>query len=183
VSHALMRDRLIALAGSTSQDPGGFLQGLSDIHFDWHNESPTTYGFLLFHNRVVNYFKAIVLPAVEPTIEPFTEREFRDMGVQLLQDDPASADTLGGLATFSSSIRSWHNTAHDNIGQATGTPMLDPRQNIFFRPFWQLHLFIDDLFQVALQQYGDQAHTGQFVMPSAVAGHIEARHHGWVPAI
>jgi hypothetical protein len=70
VSHALMRDRLITLAGSTSQDPGGFLQGLSDIHFDWHTESPTTYGFLLFHNRVVNYFRAIVLPAVEPTIEP-----------------------------------------------------------------------------------------------------------------
>jgi hypothetical protein len=110
VSHAPMRDRLIALAGSTSQDPGGFLQGLSDIHFDWHMESPTVYGFLLFHTRVVGYFKAIVLPAVEPTIEPFTEQDFQDMGVQLFQDDPANADTLGGLPSFSTSIRSWHNT-------------------------------------------------------------------------
>jgi hypothetical protein len=125
----------------------------------------------------------IVLPAVEPTIEPFTDQEFQDMGVQPFQDDPANVDTLGRLATFSNSIRSWHNTAHGDIGQATGTPMLDPRQNIFFRPFWQLHFFIDDLFEATLQQYGKRAHPGQFVMTSAIAGHIEARHHGWVPAI
>jgi hypothetical protein len=66
------------------------------------------------------------------------------------------------------------------IGTATGTPMMDPRQSIFFWAFWQLHFFIDDVqFGVALQQYGDRAHPGQFVIPSAVAGHIEARHHGW----
>jgi hypothetical protein len=183
VSHAPMRDRLIMLAGSTSQDPGGFLQGLSDIHFDWHAESPTTYGFLLFHNRVVSYFRAIVLPAVEPTIEPFTDQEFQDMGVQLFQDDSTSVATLGELATFSGSIRSWHNDAHMGIQTATGTPMMDPRQNIFFRPFWQLHFYIDDRFQATLQQYGDRAHPGQFVISSAIAGHIETRHHGWVPAI
>jgi hypothetical protein len=47
-----------------------------------------------------------------------------------------------------------------------------------------LHFFIDDVqFGMALQQYGDRAHPGQFIIPSAVAGHIEARHHGWVPNI
>jgi hypothetical protein len=183
MSHAPMRDRLVALAQLTSQDPGGFLEGLSDIHFDWHDQSPTLYGFLLFHNRVVRYFKAIVLPAVEPTIDPFGDQDFQNMGVQLFGDDPAGVDTLGGLAAFSDSIRSWHNTAHGAIGQATGTPMHDPRQNIFFRPFWGLHFYIDDLFETTLQQYGDRAHPGQFVMPAAVAAHIEARHHGWVPGI
>ncbi len=56
-------------------------------------------------------------------------------------------------------------------------------QNIFFRPFWQFHFFIDDLFEVVLGQYGERAHPGQFVTLSAVAVHIEARHHGWIPRI
>jgi hypothetical protein len=183
MSHAPFRDRLVALAGSTSQDPAGFLDGLSPIHDDWHRESPPGYGFLLFHNRVVRSFKAIVLPAVSPTIEPFTDQQFRDMGVQLFPADLEGVDALEALAAFSTSIRSWHNTAHMGIGTATGTPMMDPRQNVFFRPFWQLHFYIDDLFATTLAQYGDRAHPSQFVISSAVAGHIEARHHGWVPQI
>jgi len=183
MSHAAFRDQLVALAGTTSQDPGGFLDGLSPIHLDWHMESPPNYGFLLFHNRVVRYFKTIVLPVVDPAIEPFTPQQFQDMGMQPFQDDLASVDTLGALAAFSTALESWHNTAHGAIGQATGTPMGDPRQNIFFRPFWQLHFYIDDLFGTTLQQYGDQAHPNQFVISSAIAGHIEARHHVWVPRI
>jgi hypothetical protein len=100
------------------------------------------------------------------------------MGVQPFGDDPAGVDTLGALAAFSASIRSWHNDAHMGIQTATGTPMMDPRQNIFFRPFWRLHFHIDDLFETTLRQYGDRAHPGQFVMPAAVAAHLEARHHG-----
>ena len=92
-------------------------------------------------------------------------------------------DTFEALVAFSTSIESWHNTAHMRIGSATGTPMMDPRQNIFFRAFWQLHFFIDDVFGVTLRQYGDRAHPGQLVIASAVAAHIEARHHGWVPRI
>ena len=184
MSHAAFRDRLITLAGATAQDPGGFLAGLSSIHDDWHTEASRGYGFLLFHNRVVGSFNAIVAPAVDPAIEPFTEQEFRDMGVDLFQGDPSSVSTLGDLAAFSTAIEDWHNGAHMAIGTATGTPMMDPRQNIFFRAFWQLHFFIDDVqFGMALQQYGDRAHPGQFIIPSAVAGHIEARHHGWVPNI
>jgi hypothetical protein len=99
------------------------------------------------------------------------------------QADLTNVDTLGELVSFSTSIESWHNTAHMSIGTATGTPMMDPRQNIVFRAFWQLHFFIDERFETTLQQYGDQAHPNQFVIPSAIAGHIEARHHGWVPRI
>jgi hypothetical protein len=183
MSHAPFRDRLVALAGATAQDPGGFLEGLSPIHDDWHTEASRGYGFLLFHNRVVRNFNTIVGPAVDPAIEPFTEQQFRDMGVQPFQADLAGVDTLEELVGFSISIESWHNTAHMGIGTATGTPMMDPRQNIFFRAFWQLHFFIDDTFAVTLQQYGERAHPGQFVIASAVAAHLEARHHGWVPRI
>ena len=66
---------------------------------------------------------------------------------------------------------------------ATGTPMMDPRQNICFRPFWQLHGYIDNLFIRVLDQYGNRAHPSQFVTASAIASHIEAAHHGWVPRI
>ncbi len=184
MSHAPFRDRLVALAGATAQDPGGFLEGLSSIHDDWHTEASRGYGFLLFHNRVVRSFKTIVGPAVDPAIEPFTEQQFRDMGVRPFQADLSRVDTLEELVAFSTSIESWHNTAHMAIGTATGTPMMDPRQNIFFRAFWQLHFFIDDdAFGVTLRQYGERAHPGQFVITSAVAAHIEARHHGWVPRI
>lgn len=92
-------------------------------------------------------------------------------------------DALGELAAFSAAIESWHNTAHGAIGSATGTPMMDARQNVFFRPFWKFQVLIDDLFEVVLRQYGDRAHRDQFVTAAAVAAHIEARHHGWVPRI
>ena len=156
---------------------------LSPIHDDWHTEASRGYGFLLFHNRVVRSFKAIVGPAVDPAIDPFTDQQVQDMQVQPFQADLAGVETLEDLVSFSISVESWHNTAHMGIGMATGTPMMDPRQNIFFRPFWQLHFYIDDLFGVTLQQYGERAHPGQFVISSAIAGHIEARHHGWVPRI
>jgi hypothetical protein len=182
VSHAPFRDRLVALAGATTQDPGGFLEGLSSIHGDWHSQF-RGYGFLLFHNRVVRSFKAIVLPAVDPPIAAFTDQDFQGMGVQPFQEDLSSVDTLGGLADASMSIESWHDTTHMGIGTATGTPMMDPIQNIFFRPFWRLHFYIDDLFESTLQQYGNRAHPNQFVIAAAIAGHIEARHHGWVRRI
>src|SRR5262249_13441269 len=155
-SHSATRDQLVAIA-STS-DPASFLEGLSDIHVQWHSETVHTYGFLLFHSRVVRYFKSIVLPAVDPEITPFTAAQFTKMEVQPFGGSTGGVDTLGELATFSSSIESWHNTAHMRIGMATGVPMMDPRQNIFFRAFWQLHFYIDDFFQTTLQQYANRQH-------------------------
>lgn len=183
MTHATFRDQLGTLAGATAQDPGGFLDGLSPIHAAWHDEGNRTYGFLLFHNRVVRYFTQIVAPSVQPEIVPFTAADYENMGVALFQYDLASVTALAELAHLSTAIESWHNTAHMAIGMATGTPMMDPRQNIFFRPFWQLHRYIDDLFVQALSQYGDRAHSNQFVTASSVASHLEAAHHGWVPRI
>jgi len=181
--HSQFRDRLIALANATSGNPSGFLEGLSDIHVDWHNEMPPTYGFLLFHHRVVRYFNSIVNPQLQRQIAAFTPNEFQDMGAQPFPDDLANNDTLADLANVSSAIESWHNRAHGIIGRATGTPMMDASQNIFFRPFWQLHLYIDGLFQAVLQQYGNIQHPNQFVDAMAIAGHLEVSHHSWVPRI
>lgn len=182
MAHGSFRDDLTTLAGTTLQDPVGFLEGLSPIHQDWHQQD-RDYGFLLFHNRVVRYFKANVAPAIAPPVAAYTLDELQDMGVRRFDPDLSDVDALAELAAFSDALESWHNTAHGAIGTATGTPMMDARQNIFFRPFWQFHLFIDDLFELVLAQYGNRAHQGQFVTPGAVAAHIEAHHHGWVPRI
>ena len=183
MSHSPTRDQLVALANNNPSDPMGFLEGLSPIHAAWHQETLRTYGFLLFHHRVVRYFNTIVVPAVQPAVTAFTGAQLTAMDVQPFGGSTQGVDTLGGLATFSSGLESWHNTAHMRIGMATGAPMMDPSQNIFFRPFWQLHLYIDQFFQTVLQQYATKAHPNQFLTADSAAGHIEASHHGWVPRI
>ncbi len=122
MSHQSFRDQLNTLAGTTSQDPGGFLEGLSPIHAAWHSE-PRGYGFLLFHNRVVRHFKAIVAPVVQPEIIPYTLGELEAMGIERFEPDLSDVDALNEMAGFSAALESWHNTAHGAIGAATGTPM------------------------------------------------------------
>lgn len=184
MSHMEFRNRLIALANDNASNPSGFLEGLSDIHADWHDPNTLrTYGFLLFHHRVVRYFNTIVNAQSSPPVAAFTANDLNGMNVQPFGGSLASIDTLIELADLSDSIESWHNNAHMRIGMATGTPMMDPRQNIFFQPFWRLHLYIEAMFQTTLQQYANRQHPGQFVDANAIAGHLEVSHHGWVPRI
>jgi hypothetical protein len=183
MAHSPVRDQLTAIAGSNAGDPVGFLEDLSDVHAEWHGTIMRNYGFLLFHHRVVRHFNTIVNTQIQPPVADYTPAEFQAMGVQPFGANLANIDTLQELANLSVAIESWHNNAHSRIATATQTPLMDPRQNIFFRPFWQLHFYIDTIFQRVLQQYGDGAHPGQFVAISAVASHIEAAHHGWVPRI
>lgn len=183
MSHATTRNRLIQLASSTAGQPNDFLDGLSPIHNDWHSVPPRTYGFLLFHSRVVRYYQSIVNPTLTPHVVAFTAADFTGMSVAPFTRPTSGVDTLAELASFSGTLESWHNTAHMRIGMATGAPMMDARVNIYFRPFWQLHLYIDDLFKIILKQYATTAHTGQFLNPVAVAGHLESSHHSWVPRI
>jgi hypothetical protein len=183
MAHSDTRNQLIALANNNAGNPTGFLEGLSDIHAEWHSPTPRTYGFLLFHHRVVRYFKAIVNPAVNPPVVAFTAAEFKAMNQAPFGGNLANVDTLGEMATASAAIEGWHGTAHMRIGMATQTPMMDPRQNIFFRPFWQLHFYIDDLFGTILRQYRNAAHPAQFLTDTAIASHIESSHHGWVSRI
>lgn len=182
MSHANTRTQLIQLANSTAGQPNDFLDGLSPIHDAWHTR-PRTYGFLLFHSRLVRYYQSIVNPTLSPHVVPFTAADFTSMSVSPFTRPTAGVDSLAELAAFSNALESWHNTAHGAIGMATGAPMMDARVNIYFRPFWQLHIFIDDLFKVILKQYAATAHSGQFLNPVAVAGHLEASHHSWVVRI
>jgi hypothetical protein len=181
MAHSEFRNRLVALANANASNPGGFLEGLSDIHIDWHG-SPVTYGFLLFHHRVVRYFKAIVDGPLGLGILPYSQSDLQPWGVPEVPG-ASGVDTLSELATYSTRIQSWHNGAHSRIGQNTGAPMMEPGQNIFFAPFWRLHFLIDDRFTTCLTQYANRAHPGSFVTLLAVASHIEAGHHTWVPRI
>lgn len=183
MSHEAFRDQLVSRAQSSAGDPSGFLEGLSPIHDAWHVEGMRTYGFLLFHHRVLRYFGNIVGPALAQPITAYSQQDLEAMDVMGFDQDLTNIDALAEMAQASRSIESWHNTAHMGIGMSTGVPMMDPRQNIFFRAFWRLHLFIDELFVTVLQQYGANAHPQEFVTDDAVAAHIETRHHGWVPAI
>lgn len=44
---------------------------------------------------------------------------------------------IDSFAAFSLDIERWHGDAHMAIGMGTGTPMMDPAQNIFYLPFWR----------------------------------------------
>ena len=182
MAHSEFRNRLISLANENSGNPSGFLENLSDIHDDWHGTTPRTYGFLLFHHRLVRYFNTIVNQGWNLNLTGYTSAELQGMGVV---DAPATAniDTLGELSSYSARIEGWHNTAHGRIGNATGVPMMDARQNIFFVPFWKLHLYIENRFQTCLQQYGTSVHPNQFLNVTSISGHIEAGHHSWVVRI
>ena len=181
MAHGQTRDELIELANANGGDPMGFLEGLSPIHDGWHG-LVRTYGFLLFHHRVVRYVKAIVNPNIAVAIVPFADAEFVGMGGGGFVPGPLPT-SLAELEAFSQNIEAWHNNQHRLIGVATGVPMMDASQNIFFRPFWQLHFYIDDHFQDALNAYEAAAHPGMFLDPTAIAAHIEVGHHGWVRSI
>ncbi len=105
------------------------------------------------------------------------------MGVLQFGGDPKTANSLEGLRAFSAEIESWHNGAHAAIQVATGVPMMNAAENIFYQAFWRLHLFIDNKFQAALQQYEASTHPDAFLNVSSIAAHIEVTHHTWVPEI
>ena len=182
MSNENTRDALITIANNNNGDPLGFLEALSPIHSDWH-VPPTTYGFLLFHHRVVRYFKAIVNPQVNPPVDAFTDAEFEAMGIIPYGGGPDNFASLNSLQALSADIQGWHNGAHARIQVATGVPMMNAAENIFYRVFWQLHFFIDDRFKVALDQYEAEVHPGAFLNVSAIAAHIEVSHHSLVPTI
>ncbi|MCZ6652020.1 MAG: hypothetical protein O7D91_03220 [Planctomycetota bacterium] len=182
MAHESTRDALITIANDNNGDALGFLEAFSPIHRNWHGRE-RTYGFLLFHHRVVRYFMAIVNPRIGAPVEPFTTAEFAAMGVNPYAENPENTASLSDLAAYSADIQRWHNGAHASIQVATGVPMMNAAENIFYRVFWQLHLFIDEKFKVRLGQYEAEVHPNAFLNVSAIAAHIEVSHHAWVPRI
>ena len=90
--------------------------------------------------------------------------------------------SLDDLALYSQQIEGWHGEAHMVIGDATGAPMMDPRINIFYTPFWNLHFFINARFEAELRSYAAAAHPA-IDTPSDIVRHIEEQHHGQVRRI
>ena len=182
MAHDNTRDLLIAIANNNNGDPMGFLESFSPIHAGWHGPG-RTYGFLLFHLRGVRYFKSIVNPQVNPQIVPFNDADFQGMNINPFGGNPQNIASLNDLVDFSAAIENWHNGAHAGIQVATGVPMMNAAENIFYRVFWRLHFFIDDQFRDGLDRYGNAVHPNQFLDTLAVAAHIETSHHSLVPDI
>jgi hypothetical protein len=125
----------------------------------------------------------IVNSQVEPPVTPYTDAGFRDIGIEPFSGGPERASSLGDLRLLSENIENWHNGAHARIQVATGVPMMNAAENIFYRVFWQLHFYIDDRFKEGLQQYEAEVHPDAFLNVSAIAAHIEVSHHSWVQEI
>jgi hypothetical protein len=188
MAHSTVRNQLISLRNSTREDAWGFLEGLSPIHTVWHGPGARRYGFLLFHHRVLRYFRSNVEGPLSLGITPYSTADFSSGGMFESVPWPlpgaltGPVSSLEGLAEYSSVVEEWHNSAHGAIGAVTGAPMMDPTVNIFYRPFWRLHSFIDEEFKTALVAYGNAAHP-PVGTPTSIAGHIEESHHSFVPAI
>lgn len=196
MAHSTVRDQLSALRSTTEGDAWGFLEGLSPIHTAWHMPGSRRYGFLLFHHRVVRYFNANVNGPLGLGIAPYSAADFaaggqfEDAPWPLPGAFPGPVQRLEDLRELSSIIEEWHNVgAHAVVGAVTGTPMMQPDRNIFYRPFWRLHGFIDEEFKKALVSYGNAVHPpsggGLHTIANAsnIAQHIEESHHSFVPVI
>ena len=166
-----------------------FLEELGPLHERWHSVPRTarTVGFLLFHWHVVQDFKTLKLDKTM-NARAYTEDDF-GAGGQFDQADWKShmgdvqdAADLDGLVRYSEAIESWHNEAHMVIGDATGAPMMQPRINIFYRPFWGLHFFINEKFTTQLGSYarGSKLPSKQ---PATVVQSVESQHRAYLKAI
>jgi hypothetical protein len=180
------RDYLIQLANETAQDPEALLGGLRDIHVFWHGQrlEERTYGFLLFHYRVVRYFNGIVNSRREEPLAPYSPTEFQRMGVPPFPEQiVGNIQTVRDLALFSRAFELWHNLCHEQMERATGAPLMDAAKNIYWAEFWRLHLYVDRIFHQALAQFANGSHPGEFRTVLEVVTYIEEEQDGWVPYI
>ncbi len=135
-------------------DPMYYLQRLSPIHTEWHRPGPRRIGFLFFHWHGIENLKKAGGPRVWPGgVRPYTAADFRNFGWPYDVAAQAQHGDIDSLAAFSSEIEGWHNEAHMALMDATGTPMTDPAQNIFYPPFWRLHYVMNARFLERLATY------------------------------
>ncbi len=174
------------------RNPQLFLQLLSPLHAQWHAvpSRARRVGFLLFHWHVIEHFQALGLEnqmGVQPdTVADFSAPggRFRAADWAASMDGVADATTLAELEEYSQAIEAWHNDAHMVIGQVTGLDMMDPRANVFFTEFWNLHFFINARFEEQLRSYADNAHPDLNLRTAAdVVKHIEGEHPGTIALI
>ena len=181
--HSVMLNRLRTFEDQARQanNPPLFLQLLSPLHALWHDPSRRRrVGFLLFHWHVIQHFTALSLDGVMH-VQADTVADFSTSGRFAEGDWNASMGAVGDstslqeLVDYSAAIEGWHNEAHMVIGDVTGLDMMNPRANVFFTEFWNLHFFINERFEEQMDAYAQATHP-QLEGAAAIVAHIEEQH-------
>jgi hypothetical protein len=181
--HSVMLNRLRAFEDQARQanDPPLFLQLLSPLHALWHDPSRRRrVGFLLFHWPAIQHFTALGLDGAMH-VRADTVADFSAGGRFAEGDWNASMGAVGDstslqeLVDYSAAVEGWHNEAHMVIGDVTGLDMMNPRANVFFTEFWNLHFFINERFEEQIDAYAQSKHP-QLQGAPAIVAHIEEQH-------
>ena len=165
-----------AMLGPRKRRDNIFLNGLAEIHFDWHT-TRRTHGFMLFHADVVGRFKAVGGPGRFGGVTPFTRGELASFDAPYEVTTTASQADPASLRRFSREVETWHNNAHMAVEMALGVDMMNPKTNIYVEEFWKLHYFIQARFAAELRRFRPG------VKQPTVIARIEDRHHPFVPRI
>ena len=80
------------------------------------------------------------------------------------------------LFSYSKRIEDWHNFAHESLMMVSGQPLHDASVNIFYPLFWDLHFFINNLFEKELRSLSSSIHLGVNT-PAKIVQKLEMDHH------
>lgn len=171
-----MADEFITKLKAISQ-PGTtavqFLRKLGPIHAQWHHDNnlgTLSLGFLLFHWELIQRLEAVGGPAHFGGITPFTTQQLASFNAPYNVHDVVHQGDVASLEEFSIDTEDWHNNAHMAIGMQFHVNLMNPKTNIKLVQFWQLHYFINSLFESRLSDYRTSATD---TIP-AVIGQLEA---------
>lgn len=129
-----------------ARHPRDFLNAMTTIHPWWHNRGFGFIGFLTFHKEVILACRRSLASVAAGDFFP------APLANMTPAYDTAQLDSINDLNFFSRQIQAWHNDVHRSPQFPPG--FMDPTRNIFMRPFWQFHHFIDQKFDQALRRAG-----------------------------
>lgn len=187
--HNFTINRLQQFADQARQedDPQAFLRLLSPLHAQWHGTTRSV-GFLLFHWHVVGHLQALgldeLLGVTGYDVADFDNGAFADAGWTDSVGRMPASQSLNDLILYSRALEGWHNEAHMVVGEATGRgmDMMNPRVNVFFPEFWNLHTFINRRFEPELATYASANHPS-LSGAAAIVAHVESEHPATVASI
>ena len=145
-----------------------FLKSLGPIHNNWHvahNGGSAQTGFLLFHWELIKRFKAVGGAAHFGGVTSFTSQQLAGYNATYDVTTAVHKGDVASLESFSFALEQWHNHAHMAIGMAIHKNLMNPKTNVQLVQFWQLHYFINDLFE---QKLGDFRSSTSDPIPSVI---------------
>lgn len=137
-----------------------FLVSFSPYHARFHMQTVRDIGFLAFHWCAIYYFRALGLDRLLRTT-PYEIQDFGPGGIFYTGDIFCSnwlsrvprARSINDLLRYSLQIEQCHNGWHTSIETVTRSPLMNPTINIYYPAFWNLHFFINNLFENQLYSY------------------------------